>query len=47
MYKNKYIKGVIDIGTNSCRLFLGKVEENEGKKQAGRWAVRRPGPPGL
>ena len=31
MYKNKYIKGVIDIGTNSCRLFLGKVEEKEGK----------------
>lgn len=31
MYNNKYIKGIIDIGTNSCRLFLAKVEEVDNK----------------
>ncbi len=27
----KYIKGIIDIGTNSCRLFLAEVGESENK----------------
>ncbi|WP_300361532.1 Ppx/GppA family phosphatase [Fusobacterium sp.] len=27
----KYIKGIIDIGTNSCRLFLAEVEEKNNK----------------
>lgn len=31
MYNKKYIKAVIDIGTNSCRLFLAKVEETNKK----------------
>lgn len=26
--KNRFVKGVIDIGTNSCRLFLAEVEKN-------------------
>lgn len=28
-FKNRYIKGVIDIGTNSCRLFLAQVYEDK------------------
>ena len=27
--KKNIIRGVIDIGTNSCRLFLAEVEKNE------------------
>ena len=27
--KKNYIKGVIDIGTNSCRLFLAEIEKKE------------------
>ena len=26
LFKNHYLKGVIDIGTNSCRLFIAEVE---------------------
>lgn len=29
----KYIKGIIDIGTNSCRLFLAEVQESENKTE--------------
>ncbi|MDY3059966.1 MAG: Ppx/GppA phosphatase family protein [Fusobacterium sp.] len=33
MYQGKNIKGVIDIGTNSCRLFIAELENtSEGKK---------------
>lgn len=33
MYQGKNIKGIIDIGTNSCRLFIAELENtNEGKK---------------
>lgn len=33
MYQGKNIKGVIDIGTNSCRLFVAELENtSEGKK---------------
>lgn len=33
MYQDKNIKGVIDIGTNSCRLFIAELENtSEGKK---------------
>lgn len=28
---NRVIKGVVDIGTNSCRLFISEVEKNENK----------------
>ncbi|MFK4785117.1 Ppx/GppA family phosphatase [Fusobacterium sp. MFO224] len=31
MYNKNYVKAVIDIGTNSCRLFLAKVQESNGK----------------
>lgn len=30
-FKNRFIKSVIDIGTNSCRLFLGEVEKKDNK----------------
>lgn len=29
-FSNRYIKGVIDIGTNSCRLFLAQVYDEDG-----------------
>ena len=33
MYQGKNIKGIIDIGTNSCRLFIAELENtSEGKK---------------
>lgn len=33
MYQGKNIKGIIDIGTNSCRLFIAELENTgEGKK---------------
>ncbi|WP_294064007.1 Ppx/GppA phosphatase family protein [uncultured Fusobacterium sp.] len=33
MYQDKNIKGIIDIGTNSCRLFIAELENtSEGKK---------------
>ena len=33
MYQGKNIKGVIDIGTNSCRLFIAELENtSKGKK---------------
>lgn len=33
MKNENYIKAVIDIGTNSCRMFVAKVEEKNGKIQ--------------
>ncbi|MGL4425790.1 MAG: 3-dehydroquinate synthase [Cetobacterium sp.] len=30
-FKNRSLKGVIDIGTNSCRLFIAEVEKNDNK----------------
>lgn len=30
-FKNRILKGVIDIGTNSCRLFIAEVEKNDNK----------------
>lgn len=29
IFKSRFIKGVIDIGTNSCRLFIAEVEKDE------------------
>lgn len=29
IFKNRFIKGIIDIGTNSCRLFLAQVFQND------------------
>ncbi|MDX8335554.1 MULTISPECIES: 3-dehydroquinate synthase [Cetobacterium] len=31
LFKNRILKGVIDIGTNSCRLFIAEVEKSENK----------------
>lgn len=30
--RNKFVKGIIDIGTNSCRLFLAEVEKEREKE---------------
>lgn len=31
IFKNRYVKGIIDIGTNSCRLFLAQVLDENNK----------------
>lgn len=30
-FKNRFLKGVIDIGTNSCRIFIAEVEKTNNK----------------
>lgn len=31
LFKNRFIRGIIDIGTNSCRLFLAQILDENGK----------------
>ena len=31
IFKNRILKGVIDIGTNSCRIFIAEIEKNNNK----------------
>lgn len=40
MYQGKNIKGIIDIGTNSCRLFIAELENTSERKKIKRELVK-------